>query len=154
MKKLYILTCCILICLLSSCHFIHFGSNHRNNFFVAGEFEGINDREPHEKFHLVVTEISKDEYKAAKGINVVCDEYTKLYYYLELSYYDGDKKIELEYKNLTVYGTPFEYEDDYGNILTPMRNDFAHGNEPGQNYYVLNQNYKMNRDNYAFVRMY
>lgn len=148
MKKLVFLVCCLFVWMLSSCDY---GSIHKNNFFIEGEFVGINSNDSNEEFHLFVTLISEKEFDDADGVNVVYDVYKKVFYSLELYYSDGGEDINLSFKNLVSYGSPLSYNDDFGNIITPLLNEHLINENLEENTYILN--YKMNHDTYAFVYM-
>lgn len=148
MKKFVFLVCYLFVWTLSSCDY---GNIHKNNFFIEGEFIGINSYEPNEEFHLFVTAISEKEFDDADGINVVYDVYKKIFYSLELYYSDGDEDIKLFFKNLVSYGSPLSYDDDFGNIITPLLNEHLISLNSEEPTYILN--YKMDYDTYAFVYM-
>ena len=102
---------------LSSCENIH-----RRNYFVEGEFSGLNVYNTNEKYYLSVSEISQEEYETAQGINVVNDVYKKKYYALDLYFIVGqsDEKNDIVLLILKDYGTPIRYEDHNRIILMPF----------------------------------
>ncbi len=121
MRKSFIFSVIFLemIC-LSSCVSIH-----RRNYFVEGEFFGVNEYNKEEKFYFTVLEISKNEYENAQGINVVNDIYKKKYYSLKLYYVvnQSDEKNYITFLNLKDYGSPITYKDDNHNIIRPFMCD-------------------------------
>lgn len=100
---------------LSSCENIH-----RRNYFVEGEFSGLNVYNTNEKYYLSVSEISQEEYETAQGINVVNDVYKKKYYALDLYFIVGqsDEKNDIVLVNLKDDGgVPIGYRDDNDIIM-------------------------------------
>ena len=92
----------------------NFGRNHRTNHFVEGEFVGINTSDEDEVFYMSVSSISKEEFINSLGINVLQDKYKKTYFKLTLYYQSNEEeKVYIELKNLTAYGTPISYKDDF-----------------------------------------
>lgn len=77
--------------------------------------------------------------------------YKKVFYSLELYYSDGDEDIKLSFKNLVSYGSPLSYDDDFGNIITPLLNEHLISMNSEEPTYILN--YKMKYDTYAYVYM-
>ena len=135
--------------MLTSCNL---GVNHRNNFFVEGEFVGVNSYNEEEEFYFTVKSISKDEYEESDGINVFFDDFKKEYFSLELYYIFDSNKTYLEFKNLKSYGTPLRYEDDNKNYIIPLLNTNNNKDYNCPTYqYNLDLNYKMDNQNYAFV---
>lgn len=138
------------------CAFRNYGSNHRTNYFLEGKFSGVNSYNSDEVFYLTVTNISKEEYSAANGKNVVKDEYKKKYFSLDLYYLAGnnDEKNYLTFSNLNHFGTPISYIDDSGNYITPMIMDSDALFDSKNCIYNLILNYKPDSDSHAFVYMY
>lgn len=130
----------------------NFGSNHRRNYFVEGEFVGFNESNDEEFFSLTVTSTSKEEFQKADGINVVHDKYTNTYFSLTMYYQvnNNEEKYYLTFKNLTAYGTPIMYKDDLGNYITPNNRD-NQSNAAAEPDYSININYKNDRENMAYV---
>lgn len=152
MKKIcYLLLFFMIVFMMESCDY---GANHRTNFFVEGEFVGVNSRNEDEEFYFTVKSITKDEYDAANGINVVFDDFKKEYFSLELYYIIESNKTYLEFKNLKSYGTPLRYEDDHKNYIIPLLN--THNNKDYNTpkcVYNLDLNYKMDNHTYAVVHL-
>lgn len=119
-KVLHFLVLFFAVAHLSSCENIH-----RRNYFVEGEFSGLNAYNTNETYYLSVSEISQKEYENAQGINVVNDVYKKKYYALDLYYTVGqsDVKNNIVLVNLIDYGTPISYKDDNRIILEPFCRD-------------------------------
>ena len=106
---------CLVILCLGSC----IAQNMKHRFyFVEGKFLGINKKNTEEIFYFIVSEISENEYKISKGINVVNDVFKKKYYMLELYYIIGEnnEKNYITFSNLRYahYNNPTHYEDDNG----------------------------------------
>lgn len=92
----------------------NFGRNHRTNHFVEGEFVGINTSNKEEVSYMSVSLISKEEFINSFGINVLEDKYKKTYFKLTLYYQINEgENVYIELKNLTAYGTPISYKDDF-----------------------------------------
>ena len=75
------------------------------------------------KENVSVKSIIKDEFDSSNGRNVVFDKYKKVYYSLQLFYEFDSKKYQIDFMNLTPYGTPISYEDDNKNHITPFISD-------------------------------
>ena len=69
-KKIFLIICCFLILPFSSCYTNH----HQNNYFVDGEFFGVNEYNQDEKFYFSVKSIIKDDFDSSNGLNVVFDK--------------------------------------------------------------------------------
>lgn len=70
-KKPFVLILLLIgLLVITSCNY---GSIHRRNYFIKGEFSGINSRNKTETYYFNVREISKEDYEIAEGINVVFD---------------------------------------------------------------------------------
>lgn len=131
----------------------NFGRNHRTNHFVEGEFVGINTSNKEEVSYMSVSLISKEEFINSFGINVLEDKYKKTYFKLTLYYQINEgENVYIELKNLTAYGTPISYKDDFGNYITPKNRD-NQSNEDSSDYY-LNVNYKNNELEKAEVYLF
>lgn len=114
--KLLLLNCTLIS--LSSCLAIE----KRTNFIVPGEFYGENLGVT---FYLNINKISKDNFGAADGLNVLEDfANPNNYYSIDLYYIDDDdNKINLPFENFKYTSTsmqPVTYIDDYKNYFTPM----------------------------------
>lgn len=114
--KLLLLNCTLIS--LSSCLAIE----KRTNFVVPGEFYGENLGVT---FYLNINKISRDDFDAADGLNVLEDfANPNNYYSIDLYYIDDDdNKINLPFENFKYTSTsmqPVTYIDDYKNYFTPM----------------------------------
>lgn len=114
--KLLLLNCTLIS--LSSCLAIE----KRTNFIVPGEFYGENLGVT---FYLNINKISRDDFDAADGLNVLEDFANPNNYYSIDFYYidDDDNKINLPFENFKYTSTsmqPVTYIDDYKNYFTPM----------------------------------
>ncbi len=114
--KLLLLNCTLIS--LSSCLAIE----KRTNFVVPGEFYGENLGVT---FYLNINKISRDDFDAADGLNVLEDFANPNNYYSIDFYYidDDDNKINLPFENFKYTSTsmqPVTYIDDYKNYFTPM----------------------------------
>jgi len=120
MRKIkFLIISLFLILSLSSCYTNH----HQNNYFVEGDFFGVNEYNQDEKFYFSVKSIIKDEFDSSNGLNVVFDQYKKVYYSLQLFYEFDSKRYQIDFMNLTPYGTPISYKDDNNNFITPFISD-------------------------------
>lgn len=114
--KLLLLNCMLVS--LSSCLTIE----RRTNFIVPGEFYGENLGVT---FYLNINKISKDDFDAANGLNVL-EDFANLNNYYSINLYcidDDDNKINLPFENFKHTSTsmqPVTYIDDYKNYFTPM----------------------------------
>ena len=103
---------------------------------VSGHFEGeltfnFYDEENKAKFnsYLDVWDISKEEYGAANGVNVVLDLITLKYYGLSFYYLDSEStRHDYTFSNLDdayhgSYKVPIDYKDDFGTYLSPPFSD-------------------------------
>ena len=156
-KKIFLIICCFLILSFSSCYMNH----HQNNYFVDGEFFGVNEYNQDEKFYFTVKSIIKDEFESSNGLNVVFDKYKKVYYSLQLFYEIDSERYQIDFMNLTYYGTPISYKDDNKNNITPFIND-NNNNSPifGEAIYSLEIQRSCfevkpmnNKENIAFIYM-
>ncbi len=104
-------------------------SKHRVNYFVNGEFSGINEYDTNETFYFTVSEITKNEYEKSQGINVVNDVYKKKYYSLSLYFLEehNDEKNYITFLNLKDYGSPIRYTDDNSYNIQPYCRDSKYG---------------------------
>lgn len=118
-KKIFLIISCFLFLSLGSCYTNH----HQNNYFVDGDFFGVNEYNQDEKFYFSVKPIIKDEFDSSNGLNVVFDKYKKVYYSLQLYYENDSKRYQIAFMNLTPYGTPISYKDDNKNHITPFISD-------------------------------
>lgn len=113
--KLLLLNCMLVS--LSSCLTIE----RRTNFIVPGEFYGENLGVT---FYLNINKISKDDFDAANGLNVLEDfANPNNYYSIYLYYVDDDNEINLPFENFKHTNTPMQpvtYIDDHKNYFTPM----------------------------------
>lgn len=113
--KLLLLNCMLVS--LSSCLTIE----RRTNFIVPGEFYGENLGVT---FYLNINKISKDNFDAADGLNVLEDfANPNNYYSIYLYYVDDDNEINLPFENFKHTNTPMQpvtYIDDHKNYFTPM----------------------------------
>ncbi|MCR5786253.1 MAG: hypothetical protein K6G28_00935 [Acholeplasmatales bacterium] len=66
---------------------------------------------------------SKDKFDSSNGLNVVFDKYKKAYYSLQLFYENDSERYQIDFMNLTSYGTPISYKDDNKNHITPFISD-------------------------------
>lgn len=150
MKKNFFLTLFIFILLftLISCGW---GKTHQINYFVEGEFVGVEIENNKMEFFLNVMPISKEEYSDLDGINVVHDVYKDLYYKLDLFYVEDDGgKNEITLQNFKAYGTPYRYRDDFSNSIMPFISD----NNPleyGSDIYIMELKYKENMEMHSIV---
>ena len=120
MRKIkFLIISLFLILSFSSC----FTNHHQTNYFVEGDFFGVNEYNQDEKFYFSVKSIIKDEYDSSSGRNVVFDKYKKVYYSLQLFYEINSERYQIDFLNLTPYGTPISYEDDNKNHITPFISD-------------------------------
>ena len=118
-KKIFLIISCFLILSLGSCYTNH----HQNNYFVEGDFFGVNEYNQDEKFYFSVKLIIKDEFDSSSGLNVVFDKYKKTYYSLQLFYENDSERYQIDFMNLNPYGTPISYKDDNKNNITPFTSD-------------------------------
>jgi len=134
MRKIkFLIISLFLILSFSSC----FTNHHQNNYFVEGDFFGVNEYNQDEKFYFSVKSIIKDEYDSSSGRNVVFDKYKKVYYSLQLFYEFDSKKYQIDFLNLTPYGTPISYKDDNKNHITPFISDNNNSPRFGEAIYCL-----------------
>ncbi len=115
--------------LLSSC----FTVNHKNNYFVAGQFEAV---EGEVDYCLEVEEISKNAYESPGKINMVED--VVIHKYFSVQFYEciGGESILVDLINLRdenprTKAIPASYIDDNGVGVVP----FMGGVESPDTYY-------------------
>lgn len=145
--KIKIGTLFILILCLCGCDSIH-----RNNYFIAGSFLGINELNKEQEFYFNVYEISKKEYDEAQGLNVVYDIYKKMYFSLDLFFYkkNNDKEF-IRFINLKDYGTPISYKDENSHIITPCFEVENHKERPNYTIELVNP---VSNELEAFIYLY
>lgn len=124
---------------------------HRRNYFVEGTFSGINVKNENETVFLIVKEISKKEYQAANGIDVVKDEYKKNYFLLTCYYENEEGTNYYHFVNLKSYGTPISYEDNNKSRITPFHTDSYKQSDPQMYNVAINNGYE---NNLSWVRLY
>ena len=88
------------------------------------------------------------------------NKYKKVYYSLQLFYEIDSERYQIDFMNLTYYGTPISYKDDNKNNITPFIND--NNNSPifGEAIYSLEIQRSCfevkpmnNKENIAFIYM-
>lgn len=143
-KKLFlILPQIFLLFVLAACGW---GKTHQINYFLEGEFIGVDLNDKETEFYLKVLPITKEVFDNQNGVGVVHDVYKDLYYKLELYILldDNDKK-EIIFNNLKAYGTPYRYGDNAGNIIKPMISQNNPFNDDSI-VYILEIKYKENTE--------
>ena len=103
--------------LLGSC----FAINHKKNYFVAGQFELVEDEVG---YYLEVEEISKSVFSSSNGINTVKDSVTGKYFSIEFRKGLGDETalidlVNLKDENPRTKAIPASYIDDNGIKVIP-----------------------------------
>lgn len=118
--------------LLSSC----FTVNHKNNYFVAGQFEEVKNEVG---YYLEVEEISKNAYESSGKINAVKD--VVIHKYFNVQFYEcvGGESILVDLINLRdenprTKAIPASYIDDDGVTICSGITDNEYSNT---NYYLI-----------------
>lgn len=104
--------------LLGSC----FTVNHKKNYFVAGQFEMVEDEVG---YYLEVEEISKNAYESSGKINTVKDVVINKYFSVQFYERVGGESILVDLVNLKdenprTKAIPASYIDDNGVSMTPL----------------------------------
>ncbi len=104
--------------LLGSC----FTINHKINYFVAGQFEMVEDEVG---YYLEVEEISKNAYESSGKINTVKDVVINKYFSVQFYERIGGESILVDLVNLKdenprTKAIPASYIDDNGVSMTPL----------------------------------
>ncbi len=104
--------------LLGSC----FTVNHKKNYFVAGQFEIVEDEVG---YYLEVEEISKNAYESSGKINTVKDVVINKYFSVQFYERIGGESILVDLVNLKdenprTKAIPASYIDDNGVSMTPL----------------------------------
>lgn len=104
--------------LLGSC----FTVNHKKNYFVAGQFEMVEDEVG---YYLEVEEISKNAYESSGKINTVKDVVINKYFNVQFYECVGGESILVDLVNLKdenprTKAIPASYIDDNGVSMTPL----------------------------------
>lgn len=104
--------------LLGSC----FTVNHKNNYFVAGQFEMV---EEEVGYYLEVEEITKNAYESSGKINTVKDVVIDKYFSVQFYERVGGESILVDLVNLRdenprTKAIPASYVDDNGVSMTPL----------------------------------
>lgn len=119
MKRLFlVLSLMLFVLTLTSCGW---GKIHQINYFIEGEFIGVDEENNEIEIHLTVLPITKKNFDSSKGVNTVYDVYKNLYYELELvvrSKECDEKMIVLN--NLKAFGTPNAYGNGDGKFIVPL----------------------------------
>ena len=118
--------------LLNSC----FTVNHKNNYFVAGQFEAV---EGEVDYCLKVEEISKSAYESSGKINAVKDVAINKYFSVQFYEYIGGESILIDLVNLKdecprTKAVPARYIDDDGVTICSGITDNEYSNT---NYYLI-----------------
>ena len=118
--------------LLGSC----FTVNHKKNYFVAGQFEMVEDEVG---YYLKVEEISKNDYESSGKINTIKD--VVIHKYFSVQFYEriGGESILVDLVNLKdefprIKAVPASYIDDNGVSISPCITDNKDSNT---NYYLI-----------------
>ena len=118
--------------LLNSC----FTVNHKKNYFVAGQFEMVEDEVG---YYLEVEEISKNAYESSSKINMVKDVVINKYFNVQFYECVGGESILVDLVNLKdefprTKAVPASYIDDNGVSISPCITDNKDSNT---NYYLI-----------------
>ncbi len=118
--------------LLGSC----FTINHKNNYFVEGQFETVLDEVG---YCLEVEEISKNAYESSGKINTVKDVAINKYFSVQFYECVGGESILVDLVNLKdelprTKAVPASYIDDNGVTVSPCRTDNEYSNS---HYYLI-----------------
>ena len=108
---------------LSSCFCS--GKNMCTNYFVAGEFAGMEEKDQSRSYLFNVSEISQQEYEDAGGLNVVDDYVLGAYFSIELTIVTKEGSATYDFINMeeawTTRDFPISYHDDNQTWITPHR---------------------------------
>lgn len=118
--------------LLNSC----FTVNHKNNYFVAGQFEMVEDEVG---YYLEVEEISKNAYESSGKINTIKDVVINKYFNVQFYERVGGETILVDLVNLRnenprTKAIPDSYIDDNGVTICSGITDNEYSNT---NYYLI-----------------
>ena len=118
--------------LLGSC----FTVNHKKNYFVAGQFEMVEDEVG---YYLEVEEISKNAYESSGKINTIKDVVINKYFNVQFYECVGGESILVDLVNLKdefprTKAVPASYIDDNRVSISPCITDNKDSNT---NYYLI-----------------
>ena len=96
----------------------------RTNYIIAGEFSGVDSYDERISCSLSITSITKEQFEAANGVNVIEDLVKKVYFKLEFSYTLLEKTETIDFLNFAdaykgATDIPVSYLDENGIWFTP-----------------------------------